>query len=188
MPTKADILSKLKACLAPNRFAHSLRVEKIAVNLARQYRILVAKASLAALLHDYARQYDSPQLLQQARKFGLKIDAYSRAEPKLLHGKLGALLAKRDFDITAKDVLAAIKQHTLGKPGMSKLAKIIYLADHLEEGRGFPWLRRLRRLAFRDLDQAVGQAAARIIIYLLRHNLPIHPGGLRTRNYYLFNL
>jgi len=188
IPTKAEIIRELRQRLDADRFAHSLRAEKIAVALARHYKVSANKASLAALLHDYARQYNSAQLLQQAKKFGLKIDGFSRAEPKLLHAELGAILVRRDFHVQARDLLAAIKWHTLGAVGMGRLAKIIYLADHLEEGRGYPGLGQLRRLAFRDLDRAVGAAADRTIRYLLRQDLPIHPGSLRTRNYYLFKL
>jgi len=179
------IINKLKAVLGTKRFKHSLRVEKIAVLLARKYRVSTKKASLAALLHDYARQFDRQELLRQATKFKLGIDPVSRFEPKLLHAELSALLAKKDFGISQKDILEAIRKHTIGAPRMTSLEKIIYLADHIEEGRNFTGVSKVRRLAQRDLDKAVVEATANMLKFLLEEGLPIHPGTIETRNYYL---
>lgn len=185
MQKRTIIIEKLKAVLDPERFNHSLRVEKIALVLARKYRVSTKKASLAALLHDYARQYDRPGLLRQAAKFKLCLDPVSRSEPKLLHAELSALLAKRDFGISDKDILGAISKHTIGAPRMTRLEKIIYLADHIEEGRNFSGVAKVRRLAQRDLDKAVLESTANMLKMLLAKGLPIHPGTIETRNYYL---
>ncbi|MFH1684639.1 MAG: bis(5'-nucleosyl)-tetraphosphatase (symmetrical) YqeK [Candidatus Margulisiibacteriota bacterium] len=187
MPDRAFILKKLKANLDRSRFEHSLRVEKTAVTLARRHGVSVIKASLAALIHDYARKYSRVELLKQARRFKIKIDPVSQFEPKLLHAELSALLAKKDFKILDKQVLAAIRKHTVGAPKMSKLDKIIFLADHIEEGRSFSGVRKVRRLATKDLDGAVAESAANSLKYLLKLGLPICSGTIQTRNYYLLN-
>ncbi|MFH1826599.1 MAG: bis(5'-nucleosyl)-tetraphosphatase (symmetrical) YqeK [bacterium] len=185
MIKREEIIKKLKAALNRDRFKHSLRVEKAAVYLAQQHGVAVKKASIAALLHDYGRQFPRNQLLKQAQKHKIKTGSLEKAEPKLVHAKLSALLAKKDFKITDPDILSAINKHTLGSPRMTKLEKIIYLADHLEEGRSYPEAKKIRQLAQHKLDQAVALAAAQAILYLLRMNVPIHPGTILTMNYYL---
>ena len=182
---RKEILKKLRETLDRERFEHSLRVEKTAIALARKYGVSTQKASLAALLHDYSRKYSRKRLLTQAKKLKLKIDPVSRFEPKLLHAELSALLAKRDFGITSEPILRAIRKHTIGTPKMTKLEKIIYLSDHVEEGRNFPGVKKTRSLAMKDLDRAIMESTSQMLKYLLEKNLPLHPGTIRTRNYYL---
>lgn len=185
MAKREAILRKLRKALDPERFRHSLRVEKIALALAKKYGVSGRKASLAALLHDYARKYGRKGLLRQARKHGLRIDPVREFEPKLFHAELSALLAKKDLGIRAPEILSAIRNHTIGAPGMKKLDKIIYLADHIEEGRNFRGVKKVRSLAKRDLDRAIAESASNMLQFLLKKGLPIDPGTIRTRNYYL---
>ena len=79
----------------------------------------------------------------------------------------------------------AIKSHTVGQPKMTRLEKIVFLADHLEEGRHFKGVATMRRLAFKDLDQAVLATTTNMLNYLIKENLPIFPGTVITRNSYL---
>ena len=188
MSSRKAIISQLKEVLSQDRFEHSLRVEKTALALARKYRVNLKKASLAALLHDYARQYGRPELVKQAKRHGLPVDPISQFEPKLLHAELSAILAKRDFGIKAADILRAIARHTLGAPKMSKLEKVVYLADHIEEGRDFAGVDKIRKLAFTDMDRAILESTATMLQHLLAERLPIHPETIRTRNYYLLKV
>ncbi|MEE8638658.1 MAG: bis(5'-nucleosyl)-tetraphosphatase (symmetrical) YqeK [Candidatus Margulisiibacteriota bacterium] len=185
MSRRKDIIRKLKETLDPERFEHSLRVEKTAVALARRYRVSTQKASLAALLHDYSRKYSRKGLLKQARRFKLKIDPIRKFEPKLFHAELSALFAKNEFGVTSKQILGAIRKHTIGTPSMTKLEKIIYLADHIEEGRSFSGVRKIRSLAAKNLDKAILESSSNMLKFLLQKGLPIHPGTVQTRNYYL---
>ncbi len=185
MADRSMIIARLQQTLDKERFEHSLRAEIVALSLAKKWRVSDSLASTAALLHDCARRWDRPQLLRQAKRMGIAVDPVSRLEPKLLHAELGARLAKKEFGIGSAAVLNAIRRHTIGCEGMSKLDKIIYLADHIEEGRDFGGVKRVRRLAFRDLDKAIVASASNTIAYLLEKGLPIHAGTVATRNYYL---
>lgn len=185
MPRRKDIIKRLERSLDRERFKHSLRVENVALVLARKHGVSVKKASIAALLHDYARKYSRAGLLRAARRLRLKIDPVSRFEPKLLHAELSARLARKDFKITSPEILNAIRKHTVGAPGMNKLEKIIYLADHIEEGRNFSGVKRTRRRAFKDLNRAIVESSSNMLRFLLQKGLPVHPGTVRTRNYYL---
>ncbi len=187
MLKRSEIIKKLQSALDPERFEHSLRVEKVAVALAQKYGVSVKKASQAALLHDYARKYDRNGLLKQAKRLKVKIDEVSRFEPKLLHADIGAILAQRDFGIKDKEVLNAIRKHTVGSPRMTKLEKIIYLADHVEEGRDISGLKQLRKLAMRNLDKAIVESTSKSLSFLVKKGAPINAGTIQTRNYYLLN-
>jgi len=185
LANRAELIVALKKSLDHERFAHSLRVEKTALALGKKYGVSPSAISLAALLHDCARRYDRAGLLKMARRYRFHIDPIKKSEPKLFHGELGALIAKEEFGVKSPAVLRAISSHTTGAPSMSKLEKIIFLADHLEEKRHFPGIERLRKLAARDLDQAVEASSAATLKYLLEKKLPIHPDTLITRNSYL---
>ena len=182
---REEIVAKLQANLDPARFAHSLRVEKIALALAKKWKADQKQAGLAALLHDCARRFDRSGLLRQAKALGIKIDPVQQFEPKLLHAELSSLIAQAEFGVKSPAVLAAISRHTTGAPNMSRLDKIIYLADHIEEDRDFRGVFELRRLAFRDLDRAVIASAQNMIQYLLERGLPVDPATILTRNYLL---
>lgn len=179
------ILDKLRKTLNSERYEHSQRAEKIAVRLARKHGVSQESAAIAALLHDCARRYSRPELLSVAKKIRLKLDPIRRFEPKLFHGEIGAYIARIEFGIRSKAILQAIANHTTGRPGMSALEKIIFLADHLEEGRSFSGIGNIRRLAARDMDKAIAASASAKLKFLLAHDLPIYPATIETRNYYL---
>jgi predicted HD superfamily hydrolase involved in NAD metabolism len=177
-------LKRLK--LDPERLKQSLRVEKVALRLGQRWRVDKKKIIVAALLHDCARRFNGQQLLKVARKLGLKIDPVRKYQPKLFHAEISAYLAKKEFGVKSKEVLRAIRFHTTGAPKMTKLEKIIYLADHIEEGRNFPGVKKMRKLAFENLDLAILESTHQMLRYLLRENLPIYPQTIETRNYYLY--
>ena len=188
MLNRNEIVKKLEAMLDRERFEHSLRAEKIALKLAKKYRVNAKQASVAALLHDSARRYDRPELLRQARRLKLELDPIRRLEPKLFHGEIGAAIARREFGVNSAEILRAIRNHTTGAPNMSALEKVIYLADHIEEGRDFAGVAKLRRLAFQDLDRAVLLSTSAMIGFLLKKGLPVYQPSVETRNYYLVKL
>ncbi len=188
MPDREKIIAKLRATLDPDRFEHSLRSEKIALALAKKYRVDQKSAATAALLHDCARRWDRPGLLKQARRLGLTIDPIRRLEPKLFHGEIGAWLARHEFGVRSAGILKAITNHTTGRPRMSQLEKIIYLADHIEEGRDYAGVHKLRRLAFQDMDRAIFESTSAAIGWLAHKGLPLYVPSVETRNYYLLAL
>ena len=182
---RGEIIARLKATLDRERFEHSLRVEQVAQSLGKKWKVSRALLSPAALLHDCARRFGRPQLLKEAKKLCIMIDPVSRLEPKLLHAEIGARLAQKEFGIKSAAVLSAIRRHTIGAEKMSRLDKIIYLADHIEEGRDFGEVAKIRKLAYQDLDRAIALSTSNMIAFLLEQGLPIHAGTVATRNYYI---
>ena len=105
--------------------------------------------------------------------------------PALVHAKLGAYLAEREYGITEKEVLSAIRFHTTGKADMTLLEKIIYIADYIEPGRKeIPGLCAVRKAAFQNLDEAVALSAKGTIDYLTAAGNPIDPLTIETYEYY----
>jgi len=180
-----DLQDRLKKLLPKERFEHSQRVAVCAEELGRHYQLDLNKVRLAALLHDCSRYLDRPGMLKLAEELGLKIDPVERLEPKLLHARLSAEIARRDFKVSDPEVLAAIAQHTVGAENMTLLSKIIYLADHMEEDRDFMGVAKVRELAYSNLDRAILESISAMVRHLLDLSLPIFEGTIKTRNYYL---
>lgn len=146
----AEIQKKLKKELKPKRYEHTLNVVESALKLAEIYPCDKDKVRYAALLHDCAKNYSDAQLLETAEKYYLNVDEVTRREPQLLHGPVGALVARTEYGIEDKEILGAIKYHTTGRKNMNVLEKIIYLADFIEPGRSYPGVDKLRKMAFED--------------------------------------
>ncbi|KAF0134813.1 MAG: metal dependent phosphohydrolase [Candidatus Saganbacteria bacterium] len=176
---------ELEKLLPKERFKHSLRVAHEAVKLARYYGAPEEKAKIAAIFHDCSRYMDRGQMLEAAKFYKLKISELEKKEPKLLHAKLSREIAKRKFKINDRQVLSAIEKHTTGSEKMTLLEKIIYLADHIEINRRFNGVKKVRMLAYKDLNAAIAASAGSMIVELVKKDLPIFLETVKTRNAHL---
>ena len=136
---------------------HVERVVVEATSLARLYDVDPERVALAAWGHDLFRAAGPQELLLMAREAGLVISAADLAEPVLLHGPIAAATLQSRFAVTDAEVLAAVRDHTLGSPAMPLIARILLLADKFEprKRKRTPVMREIRRLARRDLDAAL---------------------------------
>jgi predicted HD superfamily hydrolase involved in NAD metabolism len=179
-------LDEIKASLARelkhNRYKHSLGVMESAAILAKRYGVSEEKAVLAGLLHDCARIYTDKELLEKAAAENIAADAVETASPALLHAKVGAVLAEKKFGIKDAEISAAIRLHTTGGINMTKLDKIIYLADMIEPNRDFPEVDALRKIAKKDLDEAVLMALEQSIRFIMAKGQLIHIDTVMARN------
>ena len=138
----------------PKRVPHVIGCSQTAERLAQQYGANPVDAKRAGILHDVTKALPGPEQLKLCDKYGMMLDTFERSHPKLLHAKSGAAVAGAVFGESAA-VQSAICWHTTGKPDMTLLQKILYLADYMEPNRDFPGVERLRALAQHDLDEAV---------------------------------
>lgn len=138
--------------LSEKRRIHTEGVRKTAIELAKLYGADEKKAEEAALFHDMYRGLSAEILNGYVKQLGLD-DKYLN-NCNLAHGKIAAVAMRDDFDIQDPDILNAVSYHTTGRPGMSKLEKIIYIADAIEPNRDYPGVEQLRKAAFQDLDKA----------------------------------
>ena len=171
----------LKASLPHKRFKHSLAVYDTALELAAVYGLDKEKVGVGALLHDCGREIPTRDLLMHTIALGLPIDV-ERNQPILLHAKLGVYYAREKYGVTDQEILDAIRFHTTGAAGMSKMAMVVYLADLLEPTRDFAGIDEMRRLAKVDLEQAMIKAYAQTIRYLLEYDLLVLPHCIEGYN------
>ncbi|MBO7601215.1 MAG: bis(5'-nucleosyl)-tetraphosphatase (symmetrical) YqeK [Lachnospiraceae bacterium] len=157
----------LSKILSAHRYDHTIGVADTAFLLAGMYGADPDKAYLTGLLHDNAKAYSSDELLKQAIQFNLEITPIERRFPALLHAKVGAYYAKEKYGIDDEDILNAIAYHTTGRPNMTVLEKIIYIADYIEPGRDRqPNLNVIRKAAFTDIDTALLMILSDTVGYL----------------------
>ncbi|MEP0913926.1 bis(5'-nucleosyl)-tetraphosphatase (symmetrical) YqeK [Leptolyngbya sp. GB1-A1] len=183
---RQQVLAWLKENVPKSRIEHILRVEQMAIHLARVHRVDVEKAALSGLMHDLAKYFKPARLLEIARRASLPLDPVDEANPHLLHAEIGAIVAREEFGVQDAEILGAIANHTLGSPGMNSLSCIVYLADSLEPGRGDTLeLNHLRQVAQQNLAQAVWLNCDASVQFLIQTQRLIHPRALLTRNWFL---
>lgn len=171
--------------LDAKRYEHTLGVAYTAAALAMCYDVDPIMAETAGLLHDCAKCLSDDKKISVCRKNNMEINSVECRNPYLLHAKAGYCIAKGKFNIDDQDILNAILNHTTGRPGMSRLEKIIYIADYIEPSRKqAPNLPDVRKLAFRDLDQALLKILSDILRYLESGGGEIDPLTKETYDYY----
>ena len=171
-------LSYLKA----KRIAHVLGTEETAVKLAEKYGADVDKARVAALLHDCTKRLTMEEQLALCEKYGIALDELEQRALKLLHAKTGAALAREVFGAD-DEICNAILWHTTGRPDMTRLEKVIYLADFIEPSRSFPGVEALRRTVWQDLDQGLLMGLSMTIEEMEEMGNPVHHNTIEARDY-----
>ena len=153
-PELSWLREKAYACLKPKRIAHVAGCESEAVKLAMRWGEDPETAAEAGILHDITKKLNLDEQLILCGKYDIINDNLELKSPKLLHAKTGAALARDLFGVSDR-VYEAIRWHTTGKPDMTLLEKIIYLADYIEPTRDFPGVEKLRELCYEDIDEAM---------------------------------
>ncbi|MCI8519002.1 MAG: HD domain-containing protein [Clostridia bacterium] len=176
-----EIKEEIKRMLTEGRYLHSLGAMKAAGELAKIYGDDEEGAKLAGLVHDIAKELPKEEIEVALKKYNIEPDIIERNQLGLLHAKLGAELAREKFNICEK-IQNAIKYHTTGNIKMDKFAKIIYLADKIEETRNYPEVEELRRLAKQDLDKAMLFVMNFTIQKSIKKQTLIHPDTIEMRN------
>lgn len=176
---------KLKKYMDEARYAHTLGVMYTAAALAMCHGEDIERAQVAGLLHDSAKCIPNPKKLKLCKQHGIAVtDAEERA-PYLLHAKLGAYIAREKYHVRDEEILSAIECHTTGKPAMTLLEKIIFLSDYIEPLRSKATnLAEIRRLAFRDLDEAVYTTMRDTLRYLEQEKASLDQQTVIAYHYY----
>jgi predicted HD superfamily hydrolase involved in NAD metabolism len=177
------IKTDLRQGLSPHRYEHVLGVAAAARQLAERYEYDPDTAELAGLLHDVAKQLDLKQMQVLARRsFADTLPAAIMSVGSLLHGYAAVTVAKEKYGLTDVDLLNSLAHHTTGAEHMSKLEKIIFIADYIEVHRDFDGVDHLRDIAATDLDEAVLAGYDSTISHLLEQQKCIFIGTVRNRN------
>jgi|GEM_PF-393268 len=212
----SDLKRILEKRLSTHRYQHTLGVaeesyqlgaylEKLKNKDSQENFSFKEKAYLAGLLHDYAKELKTNQLLELANSFEIEINYVDQINPHLLHARVGAHLVKKEFSTQLseslnlspqdlKEILKAISSHTLGQENMSSLEKVVFVADATEKNRPSSTREKIKQEIFFDkeqedliLDLAVLELCRSKIESLLKRKKTVHPITLKAYNYYLLN-
>ncbi|MED3648157.1 bis(5'-nucleosyl)-tetraphosphatase (symmetrical) YqeK [Halalkalibacterium halodurans] len=178
---RGKALQLVKPHLTEHRYQHTIGVMETAIDLAKLYGADQQKAELAAIFHDYAKFRDKNEMRTLIREKLSQQDILFYGD-ELLHAACGAYYVREEVGIEDEDVLQAIRFHTTGRPNMSLLEKIIFLADYIEPNRQFPGVEKVRTQAKTDLNGAIISSLVNTITFLLKKNQPIYPDTLATYN------
>jgi len=171
--TKDCISEYIERNFSDKQKVHTYAVRDMAIILAEHYAALIEKAEMAALFHDLFRGV-SLQILNYYIK-ELKLEERYVNNANLAHGKVAAVIIQRDYGICDEDIINAVKYHTTGRAGMSKLEKVVYLADAIEINRNYPGVEELRAIAFDGLDEACLAALKQSRSYIKERGLFFDP-------------
>ena len=165
-----DYKNYLHDYISDKRYRHVMNVVKWAVCLAKRYGADEKKCELAAALHDLLKQKDDNTLLHWAAPFDIINSVSPQNLNALLHGPAAARYIKEEFGVQDEDIISAVYYHTTGKPNMTLVQKIVFLADMIGEDRSYQEVEQLRSLALKDIDRAVFTALKNNIVFLAQEN------------------
>ncbi|STO30721.1 putative nicotinate-nucleotide adenylyltransferase [Fusobacterium necrogenes] len=169
----------VKNKVTEKRYVHTLGVEEKAVELAKKYDVDEEKARIAAILHDIAKSVEVGKLEEVCRKyFSNELTEEDIKITEILHGFVGYIIVKEELKIEDEEILEAIKYHTIGKKGLSKLGRIIYIADAIEKNRVYPNVHKIREIVDRNLDDGIIYEIDKKIEYLESIGGKIHKNTL----------
>lgn len=178
----ARIRAYISERVPPEVFEHLERTAQFARELAGHHGVDPDKAEAAGLLHDYVRSLSREEIDRAISDIGFPNLNFGDMPDPVVHGPAGALLVERELGIADKQILEAIRLHSTADVEMGDLAKIIFLADYAEEGRGFPGIEADRERCYGDLDKAVLHVLSRKITHLVDAKKPIDQRAWRAYN------
>ncbi len=184
LPSEKKVLEYLKDHLSRERLGHTMAVTFLAEKLARRHGLSVAKARMAGLLHDSAKEWSVQELKACARKKNLQVPDLKETlqHPRLIHAYAGAHVAEKEFGIRNQDILSAIRKHTLADVKMSTFDKCVFLADLASPDRKFPEARAIRALAMKSLDKGFAEGLRIKLMYAVMKGRWFHPHSQRVWN------
>lgn len=185
--SRLELIKLVKSALTKDRFEHVLRVEQTALKLADKYRVNLEKASIAALVHDYAKQRPDQDFINTIHEYHLNDELLNYGNA-IWHGVVGWILIKNELHVNDIEILNAVKYHTVGNRYMTMLEQIIFMADYIEPGRDFPGVADAREITNESLTQGVKYQIKHTLSYLVDNNKPVYPKTLETYNSWVPNI
>lgn len=181
-----EITEIVKSRLSEKRFNHSQCVMQRAKELAEKFGYDIDIAQKVGIAHDIAKEMSNEEKIEYTEKNNIEIDEIERESPTLLHAKIGADIAIKEFGFTP-EMGQAIRAHTTGIPNMSMLDKILFIADRTSIERGFPDIEYLNSLLEESIDKAVLYILDKKIMLQIEKQATMHPDSIITRNWMIKN-
>ena len=146
----------VKSKMSLKRYTHTLGVVEMSEKLAKTYNADIEKCKVAALLHDICKEMDMEYIKNICKNnFMNELSEEDLENNEILHGFAGAYYVKNELGINDKEILSAIKYHTVGAENMTLVEKIVYIADAIEYGRNYPSVVKIREETFKNLDKGI---------------------------------
>lgn len=191
----------VRSRVTPKRYKHIKGVADVGKRLAKACRVDELPVLLACWLHDSCKEIKATELVSMARAYGMELSVMDERNGHILHGPVASYVVQEQFGITNHDVLSGISEHTLGSTTMTRISKVVYLADILEASRpealtGPIWNAltggkcldgaNIETIETElDLDGAILKASDLVIAHLLDKGKAIHPKAVDVRNHFL---
>ena len=183
MVSYEELYNEAKQTLSPERFKHSEGVVKRAIEYAKIYNVDIETVKLVAIAHDIAKELTEQEKKDYISYYKIEFDEIEKLNPKLHHAKIGAYICRDKYGFT-EDMVNAVKYHTTGRPNMSILEKIIYLADLTEENRTIIDLDYYVGIIKENIDKGMAETFKFLIPFILKNNSVIHLDSIKCYNYY----
>ncbi len=179
-----EIIKYVKNTLSEERYYHSKCVMERCEELARKFDYDIEVARKVGIAHDIAKELTPQEKIDYCDKNSIKIDDMEEKNPSLLHGKIGADIAKKQFKFS-ESMCRAIEAHTTGLPNMDMLSKILFIADRTSEDRDLPDIEFINMLLSESIDKTILYILNNKIELQIKKEASIHINSIITRNWIL---
>lgn len=169
-----------------SRFYHSLGVAEASASLVIKHNLPIDldKAYVAGLLHDATKLIDKTTSKQMLYNLGYNDEDEIMRSTNVWHGETAPKYVKEKYGIIDEEILNAIKYHVMGRPNMTNLEKVVFVADYIEKNRVGKVFEEARKIAYIDLDESIRFILKSQIDYIKSQNQYLISQTLKTYEYY----
>lgn len=186
MYSAEELTDILDIRLSKKRYQHSLNVAAEAERLAVRYGFKdTQKAYMAGLIHDICKEIPKEEQLSMVKSSLMDITDVETVTPPLYHAIAGAWYAETVLGVHDADVLNAVRYHTVGRAGMSRLEEIIYLADLISEDRSYKDVNKMRKYAYQSIEKAMLEALRFSVTDVVSKGSMLPRHTIEAYNYYV---
>ena len=139
----------------------------------------------AAFYHDCTKNMEQIPLLEE---YGILQTQELLRSPAVMHAFTGAEKLKREGK--NESVVNAVRYHTTGRPNMTEIEKIIFIADYIEENREYESCKNARKeylqseKSVKSIDKLVCGILKNTIDHLKEKKVYIHPLTIDAAKWY----
>ncbi len=148
----------LKENLSQKRYTHSLNVAEECRKLAVKYGEDPDKAYFAGLLHDICKELPDDEQKKIVLESNFSVCREELETRSLWHAIAGAYFIKTHFGVEDIDIINAVRFHTVGRAGMTRLEEIVYIGDLISADRDYKDVDRMRKISYTDINSAMLEA------------------------------
>lgn len=182
MESFEKVYEVVKNKLSEKRFYHSVCTMERCIEYAKIYGIDEEKAKLVGIAHDIVKETPKELRIEEAKKYGVKLDEIEENSLALIHAKVGAEICRKEFGFT-DEMVNAVRYHTTGRENMTLLDKITYLADATGKDREYEESQIAYEIAKKDLDKALIYFFKKTIEWTIQDEKLLHPDTINAYNY-----